>query len=80
MSSKFIPPKDPAILDTVSTISSLSLVFKTIGNASTSAKFLNSILFPSITGKEANGPISPRPKTAVPSEITATVLHFLVYI
>ena len=79
ISSKFIPPKVGAILTTVSTISSTSLVSRTIGKASTPANSLNNIDLPSITGNEANGPISPSPKTAVPSEITATVFHFLVY-
>ena len=33
---------------------------------------------PSITGIPASGPISPRPKTAVPSVITATIFQRLV--
>ena len=78
ISSRFTPPKVGDILTIVSTISSVSFVFNTNGNASTSAKFLNSILFPSITGNAAKGPISPKPKTAVPSDTTATVFHFLV--
>ena len=79
MSSKLTPPRVGAILTTVSTISSTFLVSRTIGKASTSANSLNNIDLPSITGKEAKGPISPRPSTAVPSDITATVFHFLVY-
>ena len=80
ISSKFMPPNDGEILTIVSTISSTFLVSRTIGKASTSANSLNSTHFPSITGKEAKGPISPRPRTAVPSDITATLFHFLVYI
>ena len=38
------------------------------------ANFLNSTALPSITGLEASGPISPRPSTAVPLEMTATRL------
>ena len=79
MSSRFIPPNEGEILTIVSTISSTSFVSNTIGNASTSPNSLNRTDFPSITGKEARGPISPKPSTAVPSDITATVFHFLVY-
>ena len=38
------------------------------------ANFLNSSALPSITGMAAAGPMSPRPRTAVPSLTTATVL------
>ncbi|MNI17872.1 hypothetical protein D3C73_712620 [compost metagenome] len=79
ISSKFIPPNEGDIRIIVSTISSTFLVSKTNGKASTFPNSLNRILLPSITGKEAKGPISPNPKTAVPSEITAIVFHFLVY-
>ena len=41
-------------------------------NASTPANSLKSAHFPSITGIPASPPISPRPRTAVPSVITAT--------
>ena len=44
------------------------------------ANFLNKTPLPSITGLEAKGPISPKPKTAVPLEITATKLPLLVYL
>lgn len=43
-----------------------------------SPKALNKALLPSITGIPASGPISPKPKIAVPSVITATVFHLLV--
>ena len=33
-----------------------------------------------MTGFDANGPISPKPKTAVPLEITATKFDFDVYL
>ncbi len=49
-----------------------------IGKASTPAKFLNSSALPSITGIAAAGPMSPRPRTAVPSETMATVFLRIV--
>ena len=45
-----------------------------------SAKILKSTPFPSITGLEASGPMSPNPKTAVPFVITATKFPFAVYL
>ena len=45
-----------------------------------SAKILNRRAFPSITGFEAAGPISPKPNTAVPFEITATKFDLFVYL
>ena len=54
------------------TISSTSWVSSTIGIESRSAKVLNRAALPSITGRDAAGPMSPRPSTAEPSEITAT--------
>ncbi len=62
----------------VLTISSTSLVSKTIGIAFIFAKALNIAHLPSITGIAANAPISPNPRTAVPSLITATLLAFPV--
>ena len=41
---------------------------------------LKSTHFPSITGIPASGPISPSPRTAVPSVITATRFPLLVYL
>ena len=58
----------------VRTISSTSLLRMQRGKASTSAKALNRAHLPSMTGMPASGPMSPRPKTAVPSVITATRL------
>lgn len=41
-------------------------------------KALNSIAFPSITGIAAEGPMSPSPSPAVPSETIATVFFLIV--
>ena len=51
-----------------------------ISNTSMSAKILNNKPLPSITGFEASGPISPKPRTAVPFEMTATRFDFDVYL
>ena len=80
ISSRLIPPNTGAIRFTVSTISSTSFVSRQIGNASTPPNSLNRIAFPSITGIAASGPISPSPRTAVPSETTATILPLHVYL
>ena len=58
----------------VLTISSGSLELMQMGKASMSAKRLKRIDFPSMTGRAASGPMSPRPRTAVPSVMTATML------
>ena len=63
---------------TVSMIFSGSLVSRQIGTQSTPPRYLNSMAFPSMTGMAASGPMSPRPRTRVPSETTATVFHFQV--
>src|SRR5215213_6007109 len=78
MSSRFIPPNAGARFLTVSTIASVSLVSRQMGNASTLANCLKSAALPSITGIAARGPMSPSPRTAVPSETTATVLRLTV--
>ena len=80
MSSRLIPPKVGEIALTVAINDSVSLESISISNTSISAKILNSSPFPSITGFDASGPISPNPKTAVPFEITATRLPLLVYL
>ena len=72
MSSRLTAPKVGRNRMIVSTISSGSLVSSTIGMESRPPNVLNSADFPSITGSEAAGPMSPRPRTAVPSLITAT--------
>ena len=51
-----------------------------MSNTSIPANFLNKTALPSITGLAANGPISPKPSTAVPLVITATKLPLLVYL
>ena len=78
MSSRFTPPKEPESSQTVRTISSTSLLRTQSGMASTPPKALNRTHFPSITGIPASGPMSPRPRIAVPSVTTATVFHLLV--
>ncbi len=79
MSSRLTPPYAGAMRMTVSTISSTSLVSRQIGTASTPPNSLNSSALPSMTGKAASGPISPNPRTAVPSVTMRTVLAFQVY-
>ena len=64
MSSRLMPPKPGEIASTVATISSGSLVLRTIGKASMPANSLKSMHLPSITGMLASGPMSPRPSTA----------------
>ena len=59
-------------------ISSVSLVSRQTGQASTPPNCLKSAALPSITGRAAAGPMSPRPRTAVPSVTTATVLRLMV--
>ena len=73
-----MPPKAGAIASTVRTISSGSLVARQIGKASMPANSLNSTALPSITGRAASGPMSPRPSTAVPSLTIATQLRLIV--
>ncbi len=78
MSSRFTPPKEGASRTTVSMMSSTSVQSSAIGTASTPPNCLNRIALPSITGREAWGPMSPSPSTAVPSVTTATTLDFHV--
>ena len=80
MSSRLIPPNVGEIFLTVSINSSIFFVSISISKTSISAKILNNSPFPSITGLEANGPMSPKPKTAVPLEITATKFDLEVYL
>ena len=80
MSSRLMPPKLGARRLTVSTISSTSWVSRHSGTAFTPPKVLNSAHLPSMTGMAAAGPMLPRPSTAEPSETTATVLAFMVYL
>ena len=78
MSSRLIPPKTGAIALTIRMISSTSFVSRHSGKASTPANSLNRIALPSITGSAPPGPMSPSPRTAVPSDTTATVLRLIV--
>ena len=79
MSSRLMPPKEPAIISMVWTISSTSLERTQSGKASIPAKAWNRAHLPSITGMPASGPMSPRPSTAVPSVTTATRFPRRVY-
>ncbi len=67
-----MPPKVGSSHLQAVTMSSGSLVAKHIGKASTPPRYLNNRAFPSMTGKPASGPMSPKPSTLVPSLITAT--------
>ncbi len=74
-----MPPRDGWSILTVSMILSGSFVPRQSGNASTPPRYLNRRDLPSMTGMPASGPMSPRPRTLVPSEMTATVFHLLVW-
>ncbi len=63
---------------TTVTNSSGSVVFTSTSKLSTSAKRLNSTDLPSITGLDAMWPRLPRPRMAVPFEMTATMLPLAV--
>src|SRR3990172_380931 len=78
ISSRLIPPKVGSSALTTRMISSGSFVLRQIGQASIPANSLNSIAFPSMTGIAASGPMSPSPRTAVPSETTATAFLRIV--
>ena len=80
ISSRFIPPKVGEIALTVSTNRSMFVSLISISKTSMSANILKSKPFPSMTGFDASGPISPNPKTAVPLDITATKFPLLVYL
>src|SRR5450755_2998348 len=77
MSSRLIAPKAGAADFTNATISSKSFVSIHSGNGSTPANSSNSIALPSVMGIAAAGPMSPRPRTAVPSEMIVTVLALI---
>ena len=80
MSSRLIPPKAGAILTTVRMISSVSWVSRQIGTAFTPPNSLKRTAFPSMTGMAARAPMFPSPRTALPSETTATVFALIVYL
>jgi hypothetical protein len=69
-----MPPKVGSSAATASTKRSTSSSSTSMSKTSMPANFLNSTALPSITGLEASGPMAPRPRTAVPLEITATRL------
>ena len=72
ISSRLIPPQLGERYLTELINSSISSVSTSISTESISANFLNRTYLPSITGLEAAAPRLPKPKTAVPLEITAT--------
>ena len=78
MSSRFMPPNTGAISFTVLIIVSGSCDSMQMGNASTFPNFLKRTHLPSMTGMAALAPMFPRPRTAEPSETTATRLPFEV--
>jgi hypothetical protein len=79
MSSRLMPPNVGSSAATMSTNLSTSFSAISRSNTSISANFLNRHALPSITGLPAAGPMSPRPSTAVPLEITATRFARAVY-
>ena len=78
ISSRLIPPKVGAMAFTASMNLSGSFSFTSMSNTSIPAYILKSNPLPSITGFPLNAPISPKPNTAVPLEITATKLPLSV--
>ena len=78
MSSRLIPPKPGPRKRTALTNSSTSSVPISRSIPSTSAKRLNRATLPSMTGLDATAPRLPRPRTAVPFEMTATMLPLVV--
>jgi len=79
MSSKLIPPNDGVSVLTVLIKASVSYSAMQRSMESRLANFLNRTDFPSITGLDASAPKLPRPSTAVPLDITATMLDLFVY-
>ena len=73
-------PKVGEMAFTVFTKVSTSDASTSMSKTSISANILNNNPLPSITGLEASGPMSPRPKTAVPLDITATRFPLAVYL
>ncbi len=78
MSSRLMPPKVGPINFTARQNSSGSSVSNSISTEFTSAKRLNKTALPSMTGLPPNAPRLPKPKTAVPLEITATKFPLFV--
>ena len=80
MSSKLIPPNVGSIEAMISMSLSGSFSLISMSNTSMPANFLKRTPLPSITGLLANGPMSPRPRTAVPLVTTPTKLPREVYL
>jgi len=80
MSSRFIPPKDGVKVLTVSMNASESYCAIHRSTESKFANFLNRTDLPSITGLDASAPKLPNPRTAVPFDMTATMLDLFVYL
>mmetsp|Transcript_24711 Transcript_24711/g.25132 ORF Transcript_24711/g.25132 Transcript_24711/m.25132 type:complete len:250 (-) Transcript_24711:342-1091(-) len=80
MSSRLIPPKDGARCFTMSINLSLSGASTHRSMQSTPANFLKRTDLPSMTGLLARAPMLPRPSTAVPLVIHATILPLFVYL
>ena len=74
MSSRLMAPKVGSSAAMVSISLAGSRCSISMSNTSMPANFLNSTALPSMTGLAANGPIAPRPSTAVPFDITPTRL------
>jgi len=79
MSSRLIPPTVGSSIWQNRITSSAPSASSSRSKTSMSAKRLKRTPFPSITGLEASGPMSPRPSTALPSVTTATRLPRAVY-
>ncbi len=73
-----MPPKVGSKEAIISTNLSGSDSLISMSNTSMPANFLNKTALPSITGLLANGPILPKPNTAVPLVTTPTKLAFAV--
>lgn len=78
ISSKLIAEKIGAIFITSAINFSGFFSYIHIGTTSTPPNYLKMADFPSITGKPAVAPISPKPKIAVPLVIMAAQLFFRV--
>ncbi|CAB5046621.1 unannotated protein [freshwater metagenome] len=80
MSSRLMPPNVGAMRCTKSTTSSAVRALMQIGKPLTPPNSLNKSALPSITGIAPSGPMSPRPRTAVPLLTIATVFLRIVYL
>ena len=78
ISSRLMPPNPAPRKRTQFTNSSTSSVETSRSIPSRSAKRLNSATLPSMTGLLASAPRLPRPSTAVPLLMTATMLPLVV--